>query len=140
MKLLSHLLFFLVQNPLQSKYPDRIYRTGDLAYYDENGVLIYVSRRDNQIKHMGYRIELGEIETAAYSIPEVGDCVCMYDHSRKRIVLCYDGKEIDRKDFRARLAEKIPEYMMPGRFVFLRVLPHNANGKIDRRKLAEEYA
>ena len=129
-----------VQNPLQSKYPDRIYRTGDLAYYDENGVLIYVSRRDNQIKHMGYRIELGEIETAAYSIPEVGDCVCMYDHSRKRIVLCYDGKEIDRKDFRARLAEKIPEYMMPGRFVFLRVLPHNANGKIDRRKLAEEYA
>lgn len=127
------------QNPLQTKYPDRIYHTGDLAYYNEQGDLIYVSRRDNQIKHMGYRIELGEIETAAYTIPEIRDCVCFYDEARKRIVLCYDGTELEKKAIRTALSAKIPSYMMPGRFLWLPALPHNANGKIDRRALAAEY-
>ncbi|MBR2779295.1 MAG: amino acid adenylation domain-containing protein [Firmicutes bacterium] len=129
-----------VQNPLQAKYPDRIYRTGDLVKYNEQGDLIYLSRRDNQIKHMGYRIELGEIETAGYGIPEIRDCVCFYDYSRKRIVFCYDGAEIEKKSLRAALAEKIPSYMMPGRFIHLDALPHNANGKIDRKKLSAEYS
>ena len=53
-----------VQNPLNSKYYEKIYRTGDLVKYNENGEIIYICRKDFQIKHNGYRIELGEIESA----------------------------------------------------------------------------
>ena len=53
-----------VQNPLNQSYLEPIYRTGDLAYYGEDGNLYFASRKDFQIKHMGHRIELGEIETA----------------------------------------------------------------------------
>ena len=70
------------QNPLHNRYPDRIYRTGDLVRRDENGNLIYLSRKDFQIKHMGYRIELGEIETAGYAMDFVKDCACLYHHRR----------------------------------------------------------
>ena len=51
-----------VQNPLQDYYEEKVYRTGDLVHYNELGEIIYVSRKDFQIKHMGYRIEIGEIE------------------------------------------------------------------------------
>ncbi len=51
-----------VQNPLNDAYPEIIYRTGDLGRYNEQGELIFISRKDYQIKHMGHRIELGEIE------------------------------------------------------------------------------
>lgn len=54
-----------VQNPLHHRYPETIYRTGDLARYDQDGNLVYVSRKDFQIKHMGHRIELGEIDARA---------------------------------------------------------------------------
>ena len=57
-----------VQNPLNDAYPELIYRTGDLGKYNDRGELIFVSRKDNQIKHMGHRIELGEIEVVANSI------------------------------------------------------------------------
>ena len=124
-----------IQNPLVEAYPQRIYRTGDLVYENEQGDLIYLSRQDYQIKHMGYRIELGEIETAAYAIPEIRDCVCVYDEERKRIILYYDGKEMDKKELKEKIGRKVPEYMIPGKYVYLPVLPHNANGKIDRKEL-----
>ena len=57
------------QNPFNKSYPERIYRTGDLGKYDREGRLIFVSRRDYQIKHQGHRIELGEIEAAAFALP-----------------------------------------------------------------------
>ena len=125
-----------VRNPGIPGDPGRIYRTGDLVRENEDGDLIYLSRRDYQIKHMGYRIELGEIETAAYAIPEIRDCVCIYDEKRKRIVLYYDGKEMDKKELRERIGSKVPDYMIPGKYVYLPVLPPNANGKIDRKALA----
>lgn len=57
-----------VQNPLNHLYDERIYRTGDLAKYDAEGNLVYISRKDFQIKHLGHRIELGEIEVAANAV------------------------------------------------------------------------
>src|SRR5690606_174328 len=60
-----------VQNPLNDSYPELIYRTGDLGRYNERGELIFVSRKDNQIKHMGHRIELGEIEVVANMHPMI---------------------------------------------------------------------
>lgn len=113
----------------------RLYRTGDLVRRDERGELIYLSRMDDQIKHMGYRIELGEIEAAAAGVEGISACACIYDEKKKRLILCYEGKEWEKKELEATLARKLPGYMMPGRFCYFPVLPHNANGKLDRKEL-----
>ncbi len=126
-----------VDNPLNPDYPEPIYRTGDLVRMDEEGNLIYISRKDYQIKHMGYRIELGEIESAAAGVEGVGDCACIYDEKRKQILLCYDGKELNKKEWNLALGKKLPSYMIPGRYCYFPALPHNANGKIDRKRLKE---
>ena len=78
-----------VQNPLNTAYPELIYRTGDLGRYNEYGELVFVSRKDNQIKHMGHRIELGEIEVVANMHPDIKSACCLFDNDNKRyIVLC----------------------------------------------------
>lgn len=76
-----------VQNPLNDAVPELIYRTGDIVKYNERGEIIYLSRKDFQIKHMGHRIELGEIETAVSSLPEISLNCCLYDEKRQKIVL-----------------------------------------------------
>ncbi len=68
-----------VQNPLQSAYPELIYRTGDIGRYNQRGELCFVSRRDYQIKHMGHRIELGEIEVNVNAVPGIKISACVYD-------------------------------------------------------------
>lgn len=125
-----------VQNPLQDRYEEKVYRTGDLAWYNEYGELMYSGRKDDQIKHMGHRIELGEIETAVSSFSEVYRCCCFYNEARHRIVLVMETElEIAKAEVRERLRRQIPEYMLPGEIVCLPRLPLNANGKIDRKKL-----
>ena len=79
-----------VQNPLNSAYPETVYKTGDLVKYNEKGELIYISRIDFQIKHMGYRIELGEIEAAASALDGVTACAAVYDSDRDKIILVYE--------------------------------------------------
>lgn len=125
-----------VQNPLNNDFEEKIYRTGDLVQYNEYGELVYLSRKDFQIKHMGHRIELGEIETAVSSLPEITMCCCLYDNRRSRIVLFIDQK-IKCDEINNRLKEMIPQYMLPGKVVFMESLPVNSNGKIDRIKLKE---
>ncbi len=120
-----------VQNPLQDYYPETIYRTGDMVRYNEYGELMYVSRKDFQIKHMGHRIELGEIETAVSSIDGVERCACVYDDKRSKIVLFYTGSA-EGHAISEQLKTMVPEYMMPNRKKKLDVMPINLNGKIDR--------
>lgn len=60
-------------------YPEKIYKTGDIAKYNERGEIVFLARKDHQIKHMGHRIELGEIETAVNSIEGIETGVCLYD-------------------------------------------------------------
>lgn len=111
-----------------------MYRTGDLAERNEFGELMYVSRKDFQIKHLGHRIELGEIETAASAAELINECCCVYDEKNQKIVLFYSGR-IAEEDLDAHLAARLQHYMLPGKKVRLRTLPHNANGKIDRNAL-----
>ncbi len=125
-----------VQNPLNRFYDEKIYRTGDLVQYNENHELIYLSRKDFQIKHMGHRIELGEIETAVSSLSGITMCCCLYDEKRCKIVLFLD-REIKCEEINHRLKEKLPRYMLPGKVVFMEEFPLNANGKIDRVRLKE---
>ena len=125
-----------VQNPLQTAYEEKIYRTGDLVKYNARHELIYLSRKDFQIKHMGHRIELGEIETAVSSFDEISMCCCLYDEKRSKIVLFLET-EIEINEINRRLKDLIPSYMFPGKVVCVGEMPLNANGKIDRVKLKE---
>ena len=87
-----------VQNPLNKTYPEFIYKTGDIVHYNEMGELVYVCRKDFQIKHMGHRIELGEIENAVCSLDGVANGCCLYDEKRQKIVLFIEtlDERIDR--------------------------------------------
>ena len=121
---------------LHNLYEDKIYRTGDIVKYNERGELVFVSRKDFQIKHMGHRIELGEIETAAGMMDGIRAACAVYDTEKKRIVLYYTG-EVEQATLSAYLKERLPRYMMPGRMTQLENLPYTPNGKIDRNKLKD---
>lgn len=124
-----------VQNPINKLYREIIYRTGDLVKYNDNDELIYIGRKDFQIKHRGYRIELGEIETAAYSVLEVESSCAVYDYENSRIVVFVSPETIDKKAFYGKLRKQLPQYMLPGLIVTKKELPLNPNGKIDRQIL-----
>ena len=127
-----------VQNPLNEKYLEPIYRTGDLAYYGHDGYLYFASRKDFQIKHMGHRIELGEIELAMELAEGIRRACCTYDESENKIVAFYEGEAEKRQIVRA-LGKKLPAYMIPNVWVKLDRLPITKNGKIDRKKMLKEY-
>ena len=124
-----------VQNPARPQYPETIYRTGDLVRLNERGELMYCGRLDDQIKHMGYRIEPGEIETAAFGQDKLDECACLYDAARDRLVLFYQGRRDLAQALRARLEQRLPAYMRPAEYRRVRQMPHNANGKVDRKAL-----
>lgn len=127
-----------VQNPLNKAYPELIYKTGDLGKYNEYGELIFVSRKDYQIKHMGHRIELGEIEANVNLIDAVKIACSIYDDEKGRIVLYYVGT-IDEKTLATSLKEKLPRYMIPNHIIQLEQMPFTANGKLDRVTLKKNY-
>ena len=123
------------QNPLNNIYPELIYRTGDIGKKNDRGELLFVSRKDFQIKHMGHRIELGEIEVNVNNIEEIKTCCCVYDKEKDKIKLYYVG-DIETSAIISILKEKLPRYMIPNKAEKLDVMPLTANGKIDRKKLA----
>lgn len=127
-----------VQNPFNPHYPDKIYRTGDIGILNEEGLFCFASRRDDQIKHMGYRIELGEIEAHLASLPKIRELACFFDKERDKIVCAYAG-ETQPKEILADIRDMLPKYMYPNIFIKKDSLPRNANDKIDRVKLKEEY-
>ena len=125
-----------VQNPLNPHYPEIIYRTGDIGRFNDRGELVFVSRRDAQIKHMGHRIELGEIEAAAAKVEGVRAACCVYDAGGKRIALYYVGG-IDPTALTKALRASLPPYMIPAFCEALAAMPLTPNGKIDRKGLRE---
>ena len=125
-----------VQNPLNTAYPELIYKTGDIGRINERGELVFLCRKDSQIKHMGHRIELGEIESAALKCEGVRSACCVYDSEGKRIVLYAVGQSAPEA-IAAALREYLPRYMLPASIEKLDVLPFTANGKIDRKGLKE---
>jgi len=127
-----------VQNPLNDRYPELIYRTGDLARRNERGELVFVSRKDYQIKHMGHRIELGEIEANVNLLEGVRSCCCIYDQEKSKIVLFYVG-DPEARPLSAALRDKLPRYMLPNIVRKLDIMPLTANGKLDRVTLKKRY-
>ena len=123
-------------NPVNKAFEERIYRTGDLGMYLEDGSLVYTSRKDFQIKHMGQRVELGEIEVSAMSLNDVSRACCLYDEKRQKLILFYSGG-MDKEDVNEELKKKLPPYMIPQKTIPLDDFPMNKNGKIDRNALKE---
>ncbi len=125
-----------MQNPVNKKYTEVIYRTGDYGYYNDRSELCYVGRRDNQIKLFGHRIELGEIEHRAGSVDGVTRVCILFND--KKLLLIYTG-DIAEEDMREKIKGVMPEYMLPNKVIKIDELPVNKNGKIDRKKLTEIY-
>lgn len=117
----------------------RMYKTGDIGMYLPDGVILYSGRKDQQVKVRGYRIELGEIEAALSQLPGIlGAVVKDFRNSRGELFICAFLKGVHKSDtikLKQLLAKELPEYMIPGHFIWLEELPLNANGKTDRDKL-----
>jgi amino acid adenylation domain-containing protein len=128
-----------IQNPLNPSFPEVIYRTGDIAHYNDAGQIMFMSRKDNQVKHMGQRVELGEIEIVVNAMDEIDTSICFYDHDKQKIVLVYEGKNADKKYILNGVKDRFPKYMFPNIIISLQVMPYNLNGKIDRTLIKSWY-
>ncbi|HEX7243927.1 MAG TPA: alpha/beta fold hydrolase, partial [Longimicrobiaceae bacterium] len=119
----------------------RLYRTGDVGRRRADGEVEFLGRRDHQVKVRGFRVELGEIEAALRAQDGVREAVVLLreDAPGRQALVAYvagaEGAEVSPAELRARLRERLPEYMVPGVYVTLERLPVTANGKVDRRAL-----
>ena len=124
------------QNPLNTHYPELIYRTGDLGRLNADGDLVFVSRKDHQIKNMGHRVELGEIEACADGCEGVVSACCLFNKEKGRLYMFYMGAA-DEKTLQKHLRSLLPRYMLPSKIRRLDTLPLLPNGKIDRNSLKD---
>ena len=134
-------------NPAAPGSGDRIYRTGDLARKGEDGLIYFVGRADSQIKTRGYRIELGEIETALQTLPALEECavIAVPSDGFEGVTICCAyvpraGAQVTPLSLRKQLGALLPAYMLPSQWRAYHRLARNANGKIDRRRLKEEWS
>jgi amino acid adenylation domain-containing protein len=123
---------------------EKMYRTGDMARWFEDGNMQFLGRKDQQVKIRGYRIELGEIESQLTSHPGVRDGIVLdrVDGAGNKYLCAYyvsktKGEEIEREELKEYLLRELPEYMIPSYFIAIEKVPLTANGKLDRRGLPE---
>lgn len=133
-----------IADPFSRKTGARLYKTGDRARFLPDGNIEYLGRDDNQVKLRGFRIELGEIETAILAHEQVrAAAVVLHQDRASAQLIAYvvpAGSTLETPELQAFLGERLPEYMMPARFVFLDSLPLLSNGKLNRNALpAPEY-
>lgn len=129
-----------VQNPLNSEYREIMYRTGDIGYRTDEGLVMYVGRKDSQFKLRGNRIELGEIEQNALAISEIERACAIFDEVNQEIAVFVKTKaEMNLRKFNKELKNYIPKYMLPSKLFVVEEFPYNKNNKIDRLELKNKY-
>ncbi len=129
-----------IPDPFSARPGAAMYRSGDLARYNEHGELEYLGRLDHQVKIRGFRVELGEIESALNRHPGIRETVVIAldaPGGGKRLAAYFVSGSAPPTvtDLRAWLGRSLPDYMIPAFFVPLRALPLTTNGKVDRRAL-----
>jgi amino acid adenylation domain-containing protein len=145
-----------IRDPFSADPAGRLYRTGDHARYLPDGNIEFLGRIDRQVKLRGHRVELGEIEHALAQHPSIRQAVVLAreatpgDKELVAYAVVASGAHLSAPELRARLEQKLPEYMVPARFIFLDRMPLTPNGKLDlgalpapdgsRPDVAEAYA
>ena len=133
-----------VADPFSDTPGARMYKTGDFVRYESDGALVFLGRRDGQIKLRGFRIELGEVEhvlqlhsaivqSAVIPVPNAREPERLH-----AFIVPLEGGGLDLEALRSFIRHKLPEHMVPGGFSTLDSLPLNSNGKIDRGALPTE--
>ena len=129
-------------NVVNNGISERVYTTGDLGQFLENGNLDYLGRIDNQVKFRGHRIELEDIENNINSYNGISQSlVCYIDSDDHDTLICYYCSDInlDSNELNKFLLKKLPEYMIPSQFIKIDKFVLNSNGKIDRKKMIKLY-
>ena len=125
-----------VQNPLNTRFPDRVYRTGDIAKRDGEGRLFFCGRKDNQVKYQGHRVELEEIDLAFERFSGVDRCRCAFDAEKRLIRAFYEGAAEER-ELSQMMRRTLPAFMCPASIRRVAHMPLTKNGKVDRSQLLE---
>ena len=132
-----------IDNTLDRLSPYKIYRTGDMGCWLPDGTIDFFGREDYQVKIRGFRIELGEIETRLQEIPGVRNAVVTdrVDSYGNKFLAAYvslsEPGSLKATDLKETLQLRLPEYMIPGHFIFLDKFPLTPNGKVDRKSLPD---
>ncbi len=128
-----------IQNPFSNDPNSRLYKTGDRVRWNEDGKIEFIGRTDFQVKVRGYRVELGEIEAVLGKHCQVQSSVVLAtennSNGKQLVAYIVPKTEITSTELRQFLSDKLPDYMIPSRLIFLKQFPLNVNGKIDRKKL-----
>ncbi len=129
-----------IENPFKED-TYKLYKTGDLGYWKDNGEIVFLNRKDDQVKVRGYRIELGEIESQIIAHEKIKEAAVIVKNSQndtKIIVAYYVANEsVSEQKLRAYLKKSIPDYMIPSFFLKIDKIPLTINGKLDKRQLPE---
>ena len=129
-----------LKNPFAGNEHKRLYRSGDLARWLEDGTIEYLGRADEQVKFRGFRIEPGEIENVILEFGGIKQCLVHVKedpNSDKKLIAYLIGSEgkYDKEKLQEHLRSKLPEYMVPVLFLDIPELPLSSNGKVDRKAL-----
>jgi D-alanine--poly(phosphoribitol) ligase subunit 1 len=120
---------------------NRFYRTGDLCYFDNDGILMLYGRLDSQAKIQGYRVELGEIEFHARNFLKGHNAVVLVFSNKSgnnELALFVESEKVNKSELISYLKKKLPSYMIPAKIFFEREFPLNANSKVDKIKLKQK--
>src|SRR5205807_7026425 len=132
----------LLPHPFSQQPGARLYKTGDIARYRQDGSIEYLERRDRQIKIRGFRVEAGEVEHALLEYTQVREVAVTAredapgDLRLVAYLVLQDGVDLTDNDLHQSLKKHLPEYMLPATFVRLDALPLSQNGKVDYQALA----
>jgi len=121
---------------------ERFYRTGDLCHFTEDGNIMFVGRKDFQVKINGYRVELGEIENKYSTMSKGKFCVVMpfvNPQGNTDLVIVIEGREYDYTEHKTLLTQLLPAYKVPNKWLFIKTIPLNQNGKVDRNEIKKIF-
>jgi amino acid adenylation domain-containing protein len=130
-----------LSDPFHPEKTERLYKTGDLARYFEDGNLEFLGRADFQVKIRGYRVEIGEVEAVLSELQGVRDAACnaIVDASGQKSLIGYvvrePGTVLEARSILDAVGKKLPHFMVPSQILFLDALPLSSNGKLDRKAL-----
>lgn len=119
-----------------------MYKTGDIAYWNKDGEIVFSGRADNQVKIRGHRIELGEIENALMKHKFIKKAVVIHSvHNGRDFICAYYTSDFRIKSYELKLflAKKLPAYMIPSYFTQINGIPLTVNGKLDTKSLPSPF-